>query len=236
MTFWDHLDILRKHLLRIIIVLMVLTVVAFVFKDELFAVVLAPVKASEVGARIINTGLTTQFVTHVTTSFYAALLLAAPYVIYELFTFISPGLYANERRHTIRLVLSGYIMFMLGTAFCYFILFPITFDFLGGYQVDTSVDNLIGLDSYIDTFLVLHLMMGAVFEMPVLCWLLALIGLIDHKMMARYRRHALVVILILAAIITPTSDAITLTIVTLPMYLLYELSILIVRITRKREQ
>ena len=124
-------------------------------------------------------------------------------------------------------------MFMLGTLFSYFIVFPITFRFLGSYQVDSSVENLISLESYIDTLVFLSLAMGIVFEIPILSWLLGRLGILHRQQMQQYRRHAIVIILIIAAIITPTSDAFTLAIVSVPMYILYELSILLVPSAKK---
>ena len=222
MTFWDHLDELRMVLLRCLAVTTVAACLAFVFKDEVFAVVLAP---KDPNVQLINTELTSQFVIHMMVSFYVGLLVTAPYVLFEVYRFVAPALYQNEKRYATHVVLSGYLMFMLGTAFCYFVVFPITFRFLGNYQVSDDVTNLISLQSYIDTLLVLCLMMGAVFEIPVLTWLLGKMGVVNGTILRRYRRHAIVAIVVVAAIITPTSDAFTLLIVSVPMYLLYEVSI-----------
>lgn len=236
MTFWDHLEELRRVLLRCIIVVTLFAILAFLFKDEVFAVIFAPkspdflprVFGSSPDIQLINTELTRQFVLHMMTSFYVGIIAAAPYILFELYRFISPALYENERRHSTPLIISSYIMFMLGTLFSYFIVFPITFRFLGNYQVADTVENLISLESYIDTLVFLSLAMGFVFEIPILAWLLGHLGILHRHQMQQYRRHALVVILVIAAIITPTSDAVTLAVVSLPMYLLYELSILLV--------
>ncbi len=211
-------------------------VLAFIFKDEVFWVIFAPkspdflpvIFGSSPEVQLINTELTRQFVVHMMTSLYVGIIVAAPYIIFELYRFISPGLYENERRYTTPLVIASYFMFMMGILFCYFILFPITFRFLANYQVDTSIQNLISLESYIDTLVFLSLAMGIIFEIPILSWLLGRLGILHRQHMQQYRRHAIVIILIIAAIITPTSDAITLAIVSLPMYLLYEVSILLV--------
>ena len=215
-------------------------VLAFIFKDEVFWVIFAPkspdflpvIFGSSPEVQLINTELTRQFVVHMMTSLYVGIIVAAPYIIFELYRFISPGLYENERRYTTPLVIASYFMFMMGIIFCYFILFPITFRFLANYQVDTSIQNLISLESYIDTLVFLSLAMGIIFEIPILSWLLGRLGILHRQQMQQYRRHAIVIILIIAAIITPTSDAITLAIVSLPMYLpmylLYEVSILLV--------
>jgi sec-independent protein translocase protein TatC len=236
LTFWDHLEELRRVLLRCIVVVALFAVLAFIFKDEVFWVIFAPkspdflpfIFGSSPEVQLINTELTRQFVVHMMTSLYVGIIVAAPYIIFELYRFISPGLYENERRYTTPLVIASYFMFMMGILFCYFILFPITFRFLANYQVDTSIQNLISLESYIDTLVFLSLAMGIIFEIPILSWLLGRLGILHRQQMQQYRRHAIVIILIIAAIITPTSDAITLAIVSLPMYLLYEVSILLV--------
>lgn len=225
MTFWDHLDELRHCILRSLAVTTIFAVLAFYFKDELFNVVLMP---KEADLKLINTELTSQFMIHMKVSFYAGIIVATPYIIYELYKFISPALYSNEKRYATRFVSSGYLMFILGTIFSYFVVFPFTISFLGNYQVSNDVENLISLSSYIDTFVVLCLMMGVVFELPVLSWLLGKMGFVNREMMQKYRRHSIVVILIIAAIITPTADAFTLMVVSIPIYLLYELSIFVV--------
>lgn len=223
-------------LLRCIIVVVLFAILAFCFKDEVFWLIFLPKSPTFLSTlwsetpdvQLINTELTRQFVVHMTTSFYVGLIVAAPYLIFELYRFISPALYENEQRYFTPLVIVSYLMFMVGVLFSYFILFPITFRFLAGYQVDSSVENLISLESYIDTLTFLSIAMGIVFEIPILSWLLGRMGILHRGQMQQFRRHALVVILIIAAIITPTSDAITLAVVSLPMYLLYEVSILLV--------
>ena len=226
MTFWEHLDELRGVIIRCLAVTLVLMGVAFVFKEEVFAVVLYP-KGEDL--HLINTAVTGQFVTHMMVSFYAGLVGAMPYILYQLFHFVSPALYRQERRLVLCLVLSGYIMFALGVLFTYFVIFPFTLHFLGNYQVDAEVENLISLGSYIDTLLMLSLTLGIVFELPVVSWLLGRFGLLHADLMRRHRRDALLAIVVVAAIITPTSDAFTLMLVSVPVYLLYEISILVVR-------
>ena len=242
MTFWDHLDVLRSSLIRMAVAVMVLGVAAFCLKDLLFSVVLAPrssefvtyqllgVKAFQIS--LMNTGLTEQFMIHMRTAIYAGVLLASPYILYELFRFVSPGLYQNERRYAVWIVGAAYVMFLMGTLINYFVVFPLTVRFLGTYQVSPDVANMLTLQSYIDTLIGMSLVMGVVFELPVVCGLLGRMGLINSHMMSDYRRHAIVAILIVAAIITPTTDVFTLFVVALPIYLLYELSIQIVRITK----
>ena len=225
------------------VAVMVLGVVAFCLKDALFSVVLAPRSSDFVTYQLLgvdafhinlmNTGLTEQFMIHMRTAIYAGLLLASPYILYELFRFVSPGLYQNERRYAVRIVGAAYVMFLMGTLVNYFIVFPLTVRFLGTYQVSPDVANMLTLQSYIDTLLGMSLVMGIIFELPVVCGLLGRLGLITHNMMSTYRRHAIVAILIVAAIITPTTDVFTLFIVALPIYLLYEISIQIVKVTKR---
>lgn len=253
MTFWEHLDVLRGSIVRMLIATAACAVVAFLFKEALFDAVLAPSKSGfvtyrllaeasalvggegvpDLTVRLVNTGLATQFSVHVRTALWAGLLAASPYVIYLLFRFVAPALYAEERKYTVGVVGSGYALFLVGIAVNYFLIFPLTFRFLGTYQVSQEVENLISLSSYMDTLLSMSLAMGAVFEVPVVCWLLARVGVLTAAKMQRYRKHAVVVILVVAAIITPTSDVLTLTLVALPIWLLYEASIVLVRLTVK---
>ena len=242
LTFWDHLDVLRSSLIRIGVAIVLLAVAAFVMKDELFSIVLAPRNSDFVTYRflgveaftlhLMNTGLTEQFMIHMRTALYAGLLLASPYILYELFHFVSPGLYRQERRYAVWIVGAAYVMFLVGTMTNYFVVFPLTVRFLGTYQVSPDVANMLTLQSYIDTLLGMSLVMGVVFELPVVCGLMGRMGLLTDQWMGEYRRHAIVAILIVAAIITPTTDVFTLFIVALPIYLLYELSIWIVRMTK----
>ena len=239
MTFWDHLDELRGVIIRSLLVTAVSAAVAFCLKDELFAIVLAPRSGDFITYRLLgvepfcislmNTGLTEQFMTHLRTACYAGVLMALPYIIYVLFGFVAPALYDNERRYATLLCGSGYLMFMLGTVINYLLIFPLTVRFLGTYQVSPDVANMLTLQSYMDTLLTMSLVMGIVFELPVVSWILGRMGLVNAQMMRSMRRHAIVAILIVAAIITPTTDAFTLFVVALPIWLLYEVSILIVR-------
>ena len=243
MTFWDHLDVLRSSLIKMGVAVVVFAVAAFLMKETLFSVVLAPRSSDFVTYRLLgvdafslhlmNTGLTEQFMIHMRTALYAGLLLASPYILYELFRFVSPGLYQNERRYAVWIVGAAYVMFLVGTLVNYFMVFPLTVRFLGTYQVSPDVANMLTLQSYVDTLLGMSLVMGVVFELPVVCALLGRIGLINAQLMTGYRRHAIVAILVVAAIITPTTDVFTLFVVALPIYLLYEVSTVIVRWVHK---
>ena len=240
-TFWEHLDELRSVIIRSLLVVVAAAIAAFLLKDWLFGVVLAPRSSQFVSYRLLgidesfqlslmNTELTEQFMTHMRVSIYAGLLLASPYVLYQLFGFIAPGLYKNERQAATWIAVSAYAMFLLGTLVNYLLIFPLTIRFLGTYQVSPDVANMLTLQSYIDTFIGMSFVMGVVFELPVVCAILGKMGLINGRMMAQYRRHAVVAILVVSAIITPTTDAFTLLVVALPIWLLYEVSIWIVRI------
>lgn len=249
-TFWDHLDVLRVAFLKIIAASVVFGFVAFFFKERLFDVILAPKHSDFITYRIlnkittwtdgevdyfhvqlINTGLAQQFVIHMKVALCTGLLCVSPYILYQLFRFVSPALYDNERKYVTRIVGGGYVMFCVGVSVCYFLIFPLTFRFLGTYQVSGEVDNLITLDSYIHTLMLMSLTLGFVFEIPVLSWLFAKLGFLTDGFMRHYRKHAIVIILAVAAIITPTSDVFTLLLVAFPMWILYEISILIVKTT-----
>ena len=251
-NFWEHLDELRGSVIKMLIAVAVSTVAAFCLKTELFQLLLAPCEEEFVTYRLlesvaawvssgeasglapldvqlINTGLAHQFLLHLKAAFFMGILVASPYIVYLLFHFVAPALYVRERRCAVQLVVSGYVMFGIGLLLTYFLIFPLTFRFLGTYQVSESVANTVTLASYLETLLVLALSMGTVFEIPVICSVLGRLGLIHARMMAHYRRHVIVALLILAAIITPTADAFTLMLVAIPMWLLYEVSIAVVR-------
>lgn len=254
MSFWEHLDVLRAAIIKIIAVTGACGIAAFLFKEELFAMVLAPKSATFVTYRLlfyisdyfsptaddsfyvqlVSTGLAQQFILHVKTALSVGAILASPYILYQLFRFVSPALYANEREYAVKVVGFGYLLFLIGIAVSYFVVFPLTFRFLGTYQVSAEVTNMITLDSYISTLMTMTLSMGIVFEIPVLSWLFAKLGFLSATFMRHYRKHAIVVILSVAAVITPTSDVFTLLVVSAPMYLLYELSILLVAKTRRK--
>ena len=244
-SFWDHLEALRGCLLRSIVALAVAIVVAFCLKDWLFSVVLAPsdhnfltyrmVGAEAPDLRLINTLLTEQLLAHVEVAAYAGLMVAFPYVVWEFIRFVMPALYEGERRKVRGVALASVAMFWVGSLLSYFLLFPFTLKFLAGYSVSAEVEAMISLRSYVETMITMCLCVGIVAEMPVVCRLLASMGLVKSVWMRRLRKQAIVVILIASAIITPTTDAMTMAVVSVPIYGLYEISILIVRITEKKK-
>ena len=249
LTFGGHLEVLRQMFFRILAVAAVIAVVVFCFKDTTWQVLMAPsewdfctyrwiesamqavgidFRFDEFHVDMIATDLSSQFMTHITTSVYLGLLGASPYILYELFRFISPALYENERKYSVQVAGIIYVLFILGVLMSYFVLFPISFRFLGTYSVSAKVVSNITLDSYISTFVSLTLVMGVVFQLPVIAFFLGKMGFITSSMLANYRKHSFIGIMFVAAVITPP-DLMTLILVTIPLYLLYEVSIRVVK-------
>ena len=249
MTFWGHLEALRWVLIRVVAVLFLFMVVCFCAMPYLFDhIVLAPTTAdfplyrwlSKLGSlgpffpdfsddnyhvEIININVASQFLTHISTSFWFALVLMFPYLVFEIWRFVQPALFDDEKKNVGWAFVFGTGMFFLGCAVGYCLVFPFTFRFLTEYQLSTTIVNQISLTSYMGNFLMLIFIMGIVFELPLLAWLLSKMGLVTKSFFKKYRRHAVVVLLVLSAIITPSGDPFTLMIVFLPLYLLYELGI-----------
>ena len=252
LTFGGHLEVLRRMLFRILGVAGVLAIVVFCFKDITWRLLLAPSEwtfctyrwiesaAHAIGLTdfhfeeyhvdLIATDLSSQFMTHITTACMLGLLGASPYILVELFRFISPALYDNERKYSVQVAAVIYMLFILGVLMSYYVLFPIAFRFLGTYSVAERVHSSITLDSYVSTFTTLTLMMGVVFQLPVIAFALAKMGVINSAILSEYRKHAFLIIMFVAAIITPP-DLLTLILVTIPLYLLFEVSIRVVRWT-----
>lgn len=240
----------RSILFKVLIIVVSVAVVAFCLKNLLFSIILAPSKPDFILYRVIqniinacgvdvvgiedfhvelfSATLTSQFMIHLKMAFYAGIIICFPYILYEIYAFVAPALKIQEKHYTTTILSWSYILFMMGVLLNYFIIFPLAFRFLGTYQVSGEVNNIITLNSYTDTLLALTLLMGILFELPILSWFVAKLGLINGPFMKRYRRHAFVIILTVAAIITPTTDIFTLLLVAAPIYLLYELSIIIV--------
>ncbi len=249
LTFGGHLEAFRRMLFRIIAVAGAIAMIVFCFKKTTWNVLLAPsewdfctyrwiesafhlfdedFRFEEFYVNLIATDLSSQFMMHITTSVYLGLLGASPYILYELFRFISPALYENERRYSVQVTSVIYVLFILGVLMSYFVLFPISFRFLGTYSVSAKVVSNITLDSYISTFVSLTLVMGVVFQLPVIAFFLGKVGFITSAILAKYRKHSLVIIMFIAAVITPP-DLMTLILVTIPLYLLYEVSVRVVK-------
>lgn len=253
LTFGGHLEVLRQMLFRVIAVIGVIAVVVFCFKETTWQILLAPSEWDFVTYRLLEdamqgmglnfhfeeyqvdliaTDLSSQFMTHITTAVYLGLLGASPYILYELFRFISPALYENERRYSVQVAGIIYLLFIVGVLMSYYVLFPISFRFLGTYSVAERVHSTITLDSYISTFTSLTLIMGVVFQLPVIAFFLGKMGVVTAEMLSQYRKHAFIIIMLVAAIITPP-DLMTLVLVTIPLYMLYEVSIRVVKMGSK---
>ncbi len=241
MTFWEHLDELRKVLFRSAIVIFVLMIVVFLNKSFVFdKIILAPANEDfflykylpgfeGFNLDLINIELSAQFFTHISVSMALATILAVPFILYQFWSFVKPALYENERKAVRKAFGFASILFFIGVVVGYFFVFPLTVRFLGSYQVSAAVVNSISLKSYISMFTQLILIMGIVFEMPALALILAKLGIISASLLRKYRKHAFVILLIASAIITPSGDAFTLMVVAAPLYMLYEFSILICR-------
>lgn len=250
MPFSDHLEELRRMLLRVIAVSGIFMLLIFWQKKLVWQLLLAPSKDDfctyegitkvlhaagmtdfhfeRLNTSFIATELSAQFMTHLSTSLYLGLLMASPYIVLQLFGFIAPALKENEQRYSVRMTVTIYGLFLLGMLTSYFILFPISFRFLSTYSVSDQVVTTVTINSYVDTFVTLTLVMGAAFQLPVVTWLLSRYGLVSAQMMSHYRRHAFILIMVAAAIITPP-DILTLLLVGMPLYLLYEVSIKVIR-------
>lgn len=253
LTFWEHLDVLRWALVRIIVVWFILAIGFFIAMPSLFdTVILGPCHnnfifyqllrsmgetlhltgdffTQQFDIKLQNINLAAPFFVHLSTSFVLSLVVLAPYILWEIWLFIRPALYVNESRGVKKALLLGSVMFYIGVAVGYFVIYPMTLRFLSTYNLSPDIEILISLNSYIDNFMTLVLCMGLAFELPLVTWILSLLGIITRDTLREYRRHAFVVIVIVAAIITPTGDPFTLMAVSLPLYALYELSILMVK-------
>lgn len=258
MTFWSHLEALRWHLVRSIIVVFVLAMVAFSFKEYIFnTVILAPKSDDFISNRIlcklggllgvegmcngkfnltvINIRLAGQFMTHLYISIMAALIAGAPYFVWELWRFIKPALNQKEQRHSRGAVVTISALFYIGILFSYFLIVPLTINFLGSYSVSAEVANQINLSSYISTVLSVTMALGIVFELPVLIYFLARTGIVTDTFLRKNRKVMLVLILILSAIITPP-DVVSQILVAFPLMFLYEVSIRIAKRVGKKQE
>jgi len=255
MTFWEHLDELRKVIFKSLIAVVVVMVAVFFAKEILFKIVLAPLDSNfalykcfnaflglvklppipDFDISLININVTAQFFIHMRMAMDFALVITAPFIFYELWTFIRPALYPKEIKAVKKSFGFAALLFYVGVLVGYYVIFPLTLRFLGTYQVSSDVPNTLSLNSYIDMFVGMIMIMGIIFEMPCLAALLSRFGIIDKQMMKKYRKYAAVILMIVAAIITPSGDAVTLLFVFLPLYMLYELSICVCRSKPKEE-
>lgn len=252
MTFWDHLESLRWAIFRMMALLLVMVIVIFGFKDFVFdQVVFAPLSSDfiiyrqmcklavllhspdfcpgDFNIQLINIDISGQFIAHLTSTLSIALVLSVPYLLFEIWKFVAPALYPTEKKSVGLVFLSSSFLFYMGAVVSYFLIFPLTIRFLGTYQISDKVPNQISIQSYMSTLYILVFAMGLMFEMPILAYFLSRLGIITRKTMRKVRSYALIVILIISAIITPTTDPFTMLVVAFPLYLLYEVSILVSR-------
>lgn len=255
MTYGGHLEVFRRAIIRILSITMVCACIIFLFKKTTFDILLAPSEWNfctyrwieqiinlfnpefhfdEFYVELIATDLSSQFMTHITTAIYLGLLCASPFILYELFKFVSPALLENEKKYSVQVVVTVYALFIIGVLMSYFVIFPISFRFLGTYSVAEKIRSTITLDSYISSFVTLTLLMGVVFQLPVIAFILGRMGIISSDYLAKYRRYAILIICLISAIITPP-DIMTLILVAIPLYMLYEVSIRVIKSIEKRK-
>ena len=239
MTFWDHLEELRGSLFRMLAVFGSAVVVLFFFKGFLFdSVILAPSKpdfflyrllGADFSLTLVNIEVAAQFMVHMKITFICALIVTFPYLVYEIWRFIAPALYEKEKKAVKGAFLFASVLFYIGVAVGYTIVFPLMLNFFSGYQVSPDVENTFSLTSYISMFTSMVFTFGIVFEFPTVVAVLSALGVLSRKVLKSFRRHAICAVLILAAIITPSGDPFSLMVVSVPLYILYEFSILICR-------
>src|SRR5690554_345096 len=256
MSFLQHLEEMRWRLIRSAIAILGFGVLAFIFKGIIFdKIILAPKNGTFITYRIMcaaskavgfedgfcvtsdfelqNISMAGQFTSHIVVSLIAGLIIAFPYVFYQIWGFVKPGLKTTERNTARDVVFFTSLLFMSGILFGYYLIAPLSVQFLGGYKVSDQVDNIITLNSFITTITSTTLASGLVFQLPIVIYFLAKTGLVTPKTLRAYRKHAIVGVLILAAIITPP-DITSQILVTLPLIVLYEISIHIARIVGKK--
>ncbi|MBI4403040.1 MAG: twin-arginine translocase subunit TatC [Deltaproteobacteria bacterium] len=237
MPLWRHLDELRNRLIRCLVVLTLGTVITYAFADPLVYFLEKPLIAllPKDEPYLYFTGLADKFMVYLKVSVLAAVALTAPFLLYEVWRFVAPGLYKSERRLVVPFMFLGSIAFLLGIAFGYFVVIPYGYDFLLHFGSPRE-KALITLAEYFSLTTKLLLALGLVFELPVVIVLLGLFGVVDADDLVQFRKYAFVGSAVLGAIITPTTDAFTMCLVTVPLYLLYEVSIVGVRFFAKRKQ
>ena len=258
MSFLDHLEVLRWHLIRSTMVIVILGFVAFLMREFIFDTIIFGPKNPDFPTygvfcklsrilgfseafcnneplfRIQSRVMAGQFSAHIWTSIWAGFIVGFPYVLYEMWKFISPGLYEKERKHSRGFILVASLLFFTGVLFGYYVVAPLSINFLGSYQVSKEVFNDIDLASYISTVRAAVIACGIMFELPIIIYFLTKIGLVTPEVLRKYRKVALVIVLILSAIITPP-DVASQIIVAVPVLILYQISIYISKVVLKRE-
>lgn len=259
MSFFDHLDVLRMHLLRSSVAIVVFTVLAFVYYDFIFDKIIMGPKNPQfwtyrmicrIGERfnlgpdfcitkipfnIINTEMSGQFTLQMNSSLMIGIVLGFPYLLFEVWRFVKPALHEKEQKSASGFTFYATILFIIGILFGYYIIAPLSISFLAGYHVSEIIQNQITIDSYLSTVATLSLGTGIIFELPIVIFILSKLGIMTPKFMRSSRRYATVIILIIAAIVTPTPDILTMLTVSFPLFLLYEISIYIsARVEKKK--
>jgi sec-independent protein translocase protein TatC len=251
MSFWGHIDALRGHLFRSSLVVIILAVALFCFPEILFdKIIFGPLRSDFITYRAFcklghmlnigddlcfghytfklqSLGLSDQFTSQMWIAFVGGLVVGAPYVLWEIWRFIKPALKEKERKASTGFIISASFLFISGVLFSYYIIVPLMVNFLGNYQVSTMVENNFTMDSYISTVSTLTLAAGLLFELPILVYFLTRFGILTPEFMRKYRKHAIVVILIVAGVITPSPDVTSQLLVAFPLYFLYEASIFV---------
>ncbi len=262
MSFFDHLDVLRKHLIRAVIAVAVFTGIAFYFNEEILdKIIFGPKKPdfwtyrmmcklvehfpslgkdmciTKINGEIINTEMAGQFNLQLNVCVMCGIVVGFPYLLWEIWRFVKPALHENERKSASGFVFFASVLFVIGILFGYFVVCPLSVNFLTGYTVSSEIKNTFTVDSYLSSVATLTLGTGIIFELPVIIFILSKLGLMTPKLMRASRRYAAVIILIIAAIVTPTPDIMTMLIVATPLFLLYELSIFVsAYIERKKKK
>lgn len=258
MSFLEHLEELRWHIIRSILAIVTLMIIAFIARETIFNIVLGPQRPDFLTNRVlchlgdvfkipalcinqhpvqlINIKMAGQITTHITVALVAGLILAFPVILWEFWQFFKPALKDNEARYARGAVLAASLLFFTGVLFGYFFLAPLSIHFLSTYEIDPSVLNQINVRSFIGTMTSICLATGLVFELPIIAFFLSKVGIVTPQLMRTYRKYAIVVIFILAAIITPP-DVFSQTLVSIPLLILYEVSIMIsARVVKKKEK
>ncbi|OFX40778.1 MAG: twin arginine-targeting protein translocase TatC [Bacteroidetes bacterium GWA2_32_17] len=258
-TFWGHLDVLRKYLFRSIIAILVFAVIAFIYKDIIFnSIILLPSDSKFITYRalckigtllnvdglcfksielnLINTEIGGQFRFHLLISAISGIIIAFPFIAWQMWLFIKPALKDKEVKSSKGIIFFISSLFLIGVLFGYFIVAPLTINFLLTYELSSNIKNLISIGSYISMLSILTLAMGIVFELPVLIFFLTKIDLLSSQFLRSHRKHAIVVIAILAAFITPSGDAFSMTLVGIPIWALYEISIFVSKKVEKNRK
>ncbi len=258
MSFLDHLETLRWHIIKSVIAIFTFSIVAFIYIKFIFEeIILAPnnpefwsnrmmakladyvgveaLKINTHGLELININMSGQFMVSIWTAIIVGFIVAAPFVIYQFWSFIKPALYENERKHASGAVFTMSVLFILGIMFGYYLIVPMSVDFLGRYSISDTITNQINILSYISTVTSIVISGGVIFELPVIAFFLSKVGILTPGYMTTYRKHSYVVLLIISAIITPP-DVFSQIMVCIPLVVLYEVSIVISRRVQKANQ